>query len=50
MDSILEDNMDKLSIRNNVEANNLSTNCYVVLDMDVDNKNLEEAHINHLSF
>ena len=64
MDSIPEDSMDKMSIHDNVEANELSTNCFVPLvDMDVMNStlqtlsifnmdplNIDVAHINHLSF
>jgi len=35
MDSILEDSMDKMSIHDSVEANELSTNYFVPIDMDV---------------
>jgi len=64
MDSILEDNMDKISIHDNVEANKLSTNHFAPLvDMNVmdatlktlsifnmDLLDIDVAHINHLSF
>jgi len=60
MDSILEDNMDKMSIYDSVEANELSTNYFEPLDMDVTLKTLsifnmdpldiDVAHINHSSF
>jgi len=60
MDSIPEDNMDKMSIYDNVEANELSTNYFTPIDMDVTLKTLsifsmdpldiDVAHINHLSF
>jgi len=60
MDSIPEDNMDKMSIHDSVEANELSTNYFETLDMDVTLKTLsifnmdpldiDVAHINHLSF
>jgi len=64
MDSILEDNMDKMSIHDNVEANQLSTNRFApITDMDVmdatlktlsvfntDLLDIDVAHINHLSF
>jgi len=60
MDSIPEDNMDKMSIHDSVEANELSTNFFTPIDMDVTLKTLsifntnpldiDVAHINHLSF
>jgi len=64
MDSILEDNMDKMSIHDNVEANQLSTNRFTpIANMDVmdatlktlsvfntDLLDLDVTHINHLSF
>jgi len=60
MDSTPEDSMDKMSIHDNVEANELSTNPFAPLDMDVTLKTLsifnidpldiDVAHINHLSF
>jgi len=63
MDSIPEDNMDKLSIHDSVEVNKLSTNSFAILDINVklknlsipsmdlnDDKNLDVANINHLSF
>jgi len=64
MDSIPEDNMDKMSIHDNVEANQLSTNRFVpITDMDVmdatlktlsifntDLLDIDVAHINHSSF
>jgi len=64
MDSIPEDNMDKMSIHDNVEANKLSTNRFApITDMDVmdatlktlsvfntDLLDIDVAHINHLSF
>jgi len=64
MDSILDDSMDKMSIHDNVEANKLSTNCFVpITDMDVmdatlktlsvfntDLLDIDVAHINHSSF
>jgi len=64
MDSIPEDNMDKMSIHDNVEANQLSTNRFMpIADMDVmdapikilsvfntDLLDIDVAHINHLSF
>jgi len=60
MDSIPEDNMDKMSIHDSVEANELSTNYFEPLDMDVTLKTLsifnmdpldiDMAHINHSSF
>ena len=45
MDSIPEDEMDKLSIHEDVQVNRLSNNPYSVLDMDVD-----EMNINNTSF
>jgi len=60
MDSLPEDNMDKMSIHDNVEANELSTNYFAPIDMDVtlkmlsvfnmDPLNIDVAHINHSSF
>jgi len=60
MDSILEDSMDKMSIHDSVEANELSTNYFAPIDMDVTLKTLsifnmdpldiDVTHINHLSF
>jgi len=60
MDSTTEDNMDKMSIHDNVEANELSTNYFTPIDMDVtlktlsifnmDPQNIDVAHINSLSF
>jgi len=60
MDSIPEDSMDKMSIHDGVEANELSTNYFVPIDMDItlktlsifnmDPQNIDVAHINHLSF
>jgi len=64
MDSIPEDNMDKMSIHDNVEANELSTNRFApLIDMDImdatlktlsifniDPLDIDVAHINHLSF
>jgi len=60
MDSIPEDSMDKMSIHNNVEVNELSTNRFAPINMDVtlktlsifnmDPLNIDVAHINHLSF
>jgi len=65
MDSTLEHDMDKMSIHDNVEANQLSTNRYAPLapiqDMDItdiqqlsifnmDPQNIDVAHINHSSF
>jgi len=60
MDSILEDNMDKMSIHDSVEANELSTNYFMPIDMDVtlkilsifnmDPQDIDVAYINHLSF
>ena len=43
MDSIPEDEMDKLSIHNNVQVNQLSNNPYSVLDMDVDEMNIDNT-------
>ena len=43
MDSIPEDEMDKLSIHNDVQVNRLSNNPYLVLDMDVDEINIDNA-------
>jgi len=64
MDSIPEDNMDKMSIHDNVEANKLSTNRFApIVDMNImdatlktlsifnmDLLDIDVAHINHLSF
>ena len=64
MDSILEDNMDKMSIHDNVEANQLSTNRFTpIADMNImdapikmlsvlntDLLDIDVAHINHSSF
>jgi len=60
MDSILDDNMDKMSIHDSMEANELSTNYFAPIDMDItlktlsifhtDPQNIDVAHINHLSF
>jgi len=64
MDSTPEDNMEKMSIHDNVEANQLSTNRFTpIADMDVmdatlktlsifntDLLDIDVAHINHLSF
>ena len=64
MDSIPEDNMDKMSIHDNVEANKLSTNRFTpIADMNVmdapikmlsvfntDLLDIDVAHINHASF
>jgi len=64
IDSILDDNMDKMSIHDSVEANKLSTNYFTpIADMDVmdapikmlsvfntDLLDIDVAHINHLSF
>ena len=60
MDSILEDSMDKISIHDSVEANELSTNYFAPIDMDVtlktlsifniDPQDIDVAHINHSTF
>jgi len=64
MDSIPDDNMDKMSIHDNVEANQLSTNRFTpIADMNVmdatlktlsvfntDLLDLDVTHINHSSF
>jgi len=64
MDSIPEDNMDKISIHDNVEANKLSTNRFVpIVNMNImdttlktlsifntDPLDIDVAHINHSSF
>jgi len=64
MDSTPEDDMDKMSIHDNVEANKLSTNRFVpIVDMNVmdatlktlsvfntDPLDIDVAHINHSSF
>jgi len=64
MDSIPEDNMDKMSIHDNVEANQLSTNRFApITNMDVmdatlktlsvfnmDLLDIDVAHTNHSSF
>jgi len=64
MDSTPEDSMEKMSIHDNVEANQLSTNRFMpIADMDVmdapikmlsvfntDLLDIDVAHINHLSF
>jgi len=64
MDSIPEDDMDKMSIHDNVEANQLSTNRFApITDMSVmdatlktlsvfnmDLLDIDVTHINHLSF
>jgi len=64
MDSILEDNMDQMSIHENVEANKLSTTRFTpIIDMNIMDTTLKTlsvfntdpldndvAHINHLSF
>jgi len=64
MDSTLEDDMDKMSIHDNVEANQLSTNHFApIADMNImdapikmlsifntDPLNIDVAHINHTSF
>ena len=43
MDSIPEDEMDKLSIHDDVQVNRLSNNPYLVLDMDVDEMNIDNT-------
>ena len=43
MDSIPEDEMDKLSIHDDVQVNQLSNNPYSVLNMDVDEMNINNA-------
>ena len=63
MDSTPEQDMDKMSIHDNVEANKLSTNYFTPIapvDMDVtlktlsifnmDPQDIDVAHINHSSF
>jgi len=64
MDSTPEQDMDKMSIHDNVEANKLSTNYFApITDMNVmdatlktlsifnmDPQEIDVAHINHLSF
>jgi len=64
MDSIPEDNMDKMSIHDNVEANKLSTNRFApIVNMNImdatlktlsvfnmDPLDIDVAHINHSSF
>jgi len=64
IDSIPDDNMEKMSIHDNVEANKLSTNCFTpIADMNVmdapikmlsvfntDPLDSDVAHINHASF
>jgi len=64
IDSIPEDNMDKMSIHDNVEANKLSTNRFApIVNMNImdatlktlsvfntDPLDIDVAHINHLSF
>jgi len=60
MDSIPEDSMDKMSIHDSVEANELSTNYFAPIDMDVtlktlsifniDPQDIDVAHINHSPF
>ena len=43
IDSIPEDEMDKLSIHDDVQVNRLSNNPYSVLDMNVDEMNIDNA-------
>ena len=43
MDSIPEDEMDKLSIHDDVQVNRLSNNSFLVLDMDVNEMNIDNA-------
>ena len=43
MESILEDEMDKLSIHDNIQVNRLSNNSFSVLDMDVNEMNIDNA-------
>ena len=43
MDSIPKDEMDKLSIHDDVQVNRLSNNPYSVLNMDVDEMNIDNA-------
>ena len=43
IDSIPDDEMDKLSIHDDVQVNQLSNNPYSVLDMDVDEMNINNA-------
>ena len=43
MESILEDEMDKLSIYDDVQVNRLSNNSFSVLDMDVNEINIDNA-------
>jgi len=64
MDSIPDDSMDKMSIHDNVEANQLSTNCFTpITDMNImdapikmlsvfntDLLDIDVTHINHSSF
>jgi len=60
MDSIPEDSMDKISIHDSVEANELSTTYFAPINMDItlkilsifnmDPLDIDMAHINHLSF
>jgi len=60
MDSTPDNDMDKMSIHDSVEANELSTNYFAPIDMDItlkmlsvfnmDPQNIDVAHINHLSF
>jgi len=60
MDSTPDNDMDKMSIHDSVEANKLSTNYFAPINMDVtlktlsvfntDPQNIDVAHINHLSF
>jgi len=64
MDSIPDDSMEKMSIHDNVEANQLSTNFFTpIADMNVmdapikmlsvfntDPLDIDVAHINHVSF
>jgi len=64
MDSILDQDMDKMSIHDNVEANQLSTNQFApITDMNImdapikmlsvfntDPLDIDVTHINHASF
>jgi len=64
MDSILDNSMEKMSIHDNVEANQLSTNYFTpIADMNImdapikmlsvfhtDPLDIDVAHINHASF
>ena len=43
MDSIPEDEVDKLSIHNDVQVNRLSNNSFLVLDMEVNEMNIDNA-------